>query len=182
MRKYELVCIFDPQVGENRFEEMVAKYEGQLKAGGAEVANIDRWGIRQLAYTSPGLRKRRQGYFVLYQFVAEPTVMVPVEGELRMDEAVLRHLVMAVEGEFLRVPELAPESILEPRPPAFRDRDRDRDRGGRPGRRDGRDEGRDGRPREPRRDRPGQGPDGAAPVAGGIEGVQEAGEEEDAEG
>lgn len=176
MRRYELVCIFDPQVGENRFDEMVARYEGLLKAGGAEVANIDRWGMRQLAYTSAALRKRRQGYFVLYQFLGEPSVLKPLESELRIDEAVLRHLLTAVEGDFLRVPELAPESILEPRPPAFRDRDR----GGRPGRRDGRDEGRDGRPREPRRDRMGTEAPGL-PAPGG-EGAVEVGEEEGTEG
>ncbi|MEW6750060.1 MAG: 30S ribosomal protein S6 [Candidatus Latescibacterota bacterium] len=179
MRKYELVCIFDPQVGENRFDEMVAKYEGLLKSGGAEVANIDRWGMRQLAYTSPSLRKRRQGYYVLYQFLGEPGVVDPLEDELRIDEAVLRHLVTSVEGDFLRVPELAPESILEPRPPAVRDRER----GGRPGRREGRDgreEGRDGRPREGRRERTGrEGAEAPSQSPAPAEGATEGGGEED---
>ena len=138
MRNYELVCILDPQVGDNKFDDVVEKYENFLKAQGAEIAHTDRWGMRQLQYTSPSLKKRRQGYYVLYQFVAEPATIPPLESELGIDEGVLRHLIVLIEGEFLRVPELAPESVLtfgpphrdrrDGRPPRDRDRDRDRDR------------------------------------------------------
>ena len=34
-KKYELVCIFDPQLGDAAFEPLVEKYEAQLKAVGA---------------------------------------------------------------------------------------------------------------------------------------------------
>lgn len=112
MRNYELVCIFDPQVGENRFDEMVERYENYLKANGAEVIHLDRWGLRQLAYNSSRLKKRRQGYYALYQFKAVPAAIRPLEHALRLDEEVLRFLVVRVEGEFTRVPQLAPESVI----------------------------------------------------------------------
>ena len=115
MRNYELVCIFDPQVGEAKFDELVARYDAHLKANGAEVVNTDRWGLRQLAYNSASLKKRRQGYYALYQFRAEPGIVRPLEHDLRLDEGVLRYLVVTVEGEFLRVPQLAPESIISRR-------------------------------------------------------------------
>ena len=131
MRKYELVCILDPQVGENRIEALVGKYESYLKDHGAEVANIDRWGLRQLAYGTPSMRKRRQGYYVLYQFQSEAAIIRPMEEDLRIDEAVLRYLFTVVYGEFLRVPELVPEGqiIFGPPPRDRGDRGRDRDRG-----------------------------------------------------
>jgi len=147
MRKYELVCILDPQVGDGRFDEVIEKYENHLKSNGAEIAHIDRWGMRKLAYTSPSLRKRSQGYYVLFQFESESGVIAPMESEMLIDEGILRHLIVAVEGEFLRVPELAPESILDPPPPRG-----PRDRGGRPGGRPDRGEGgRFSRDREERR-------------------------------
>ncbi len=147
MRKYELVCILDPQVGDGRFDEVIEKYENYLKSNGAEIAHIDRWGMRKLAYTSPSLKKRSQGYYVLYQFESEGGVIAPMESEMLIDEAVLRHLIVAIDGEFLRVPELAPESILDPPPPRG-----PRDRGGRPGGRPDRGEGgRFSRDREERR-------------------------------
>jgi len=147
MRKYELVCILDPQVGDGRFDEVIERYENYLKSNGAEIAHIDRWGMRKLAYASASLKKRSQGYYVLFQFEAEPGVLTPMESEMLIDEAVLRHLIVAIEGEFMRVPELAPESILDPPPPRG-----PRDRGGRPGGRpDSRGDGRFSRDREDRR-------------------------------
>lgn len=148
MRNYELVCIIDPQVGEAKFEEMVERYDAYLKSNGAEVANIDRWGLRQLAYHSASLKKRRQGYYVLYQFRGEPALIRPLEQDLKLDEGVLRYLLVAIEGEFLRVPQLAPESIIY-------EGSRSRDRGG-PGDRGGRSDRYHGRGRGDReeRDRP----------------------------
>ena len=110
-RKYELTCVFDPQAGDSGFETLVEKYEGLLKSSGAEVAAVDRWGLRKLAYSSVGFKRRQQGYFALFQFTAEAGSVDQVQQELKLDDAVLRHLVVAVAGEFLRVPQLAPENV-----------------------------------------------------------------------
>ena len=132
MKNYELVCILDPQLGDANFEEVIEKYENYLKSNGAEVSHIDRWGLRKLAYSSVSLKRRRQGYYVLYQFAAEPVLLPPLEQILKLDEGILRYLVTAVQGEFLRVPQLAPDSEIlrasrtpqapaeTPRPPAER--------------------------------------------------------------
>lgn len=163
MRNYELVCIIDPQVGEAKFDETVERYDAYLKANGAEVANIDRWGLRQLAYHSASLKKRRQGYYVLYQFRGEPTLIRPLEHDLKLDEAVLRYLLVAIEGEFLRVPQLAPESIIY-------EGSRSRDRGG-PGDRGGRGDRYHGRGRGDRdeRERPSSREEPAAESAEAVE-------------
>lgn len=110
-KKYELVCIFDPQLGEAAFDPLVEKYEAKLKSEGAEIVNIDRWGLRKMAYTSAGLKQRQQGYYVLYQFTAEPGSLEDLLLELKMDEGLLRHLLVSVTGEFVRVPQLAPENV-----------------------------------------------------------------------
>ena len=143
MRNYELVCILDPQAGEGQYEQVVEKYEAHLEENGGQVARIDNWGLRRLAYTSTSLKNRHQGYYVLYQFSAEPTAIEGLEQTLKLDEAVLRYLVTAVEGEFIHVPQLAADNFLEEafarpargprdRGGSYRDRDsrgpRDRDR------------------------------------------------------
>ena len=110
-KKYELTCVFDPQGGDTGFEVLVEKYEGLLTSGGAEVAAVDRWGLRKLAYSSVGFKRRQQGYFALFQFTAEAAFVDQIQQELKLDDAVLRHLVVAVPGEFLRVPQLAPENV-----------------------------------------------------------------------
>ena len=113
MRNYELVCILDPQVGEGQYEQVVEKYEAHLEENGGQIARIDNWGLRRLAYTSASLKNRHQGYYVLYQFAAEPTAIEGIEQTLKLDEAVLRYLVTAVEGEFIHVPQLAADTFLE---------------------------------------------------------------------
>ncbi len=136
-KKYELVLILDPQVGDTQLEAAVEKYKTQLESAGAEIVNVEPWGLRKLAYTSMALRQRQQAFFVLYQFEGDSDMLVPLEAGLRLDEAVLRHMVIAVDGEFLRIPQLAPENVYIYHPPARphdrrgprRDRDTRRDDG-----------------------------------------------------
>lgn len=158
-KKYELVLIIDPQVGDTQLEAAVEKYKTQLESAGAEVVNVDPWGLRKLAYTSMALRQRQQAFYVLYQFEGNSELLVPLEAALRLDEAVLRHLVIAIDGEFLRVPQLAPESVYIYNPP---ERPRDR-RGPRRDRDSRREDGPPGAPRPevPARDNSPEG-DGAA--------------------
>ena len=86
MRNYELVCILDPQAGEGQYDQLVEKYEALLEENGGQVARIDNWGLRRLAYTSSSLKNRHQGYYVLYQFSAEPTAIEGLEQTLKLDE------------------------------------------------------------------------------------------------
>ena len=116
MNNYELVCILDPQVGEGRFEETIGGYEKYLEGQGAEIVHIDRWGMRKLAYTSVALQRRQQGYYVLFQIRGQVDVLAELEQRLKLDADVLRHLLVAVDGDFLRVPQLAPEGLLAPSP------------------------------------------------------------------
>ena len=156
MKNYELVCIFDPQVGEGQLEQAVERYKTYITENGGEIVNVDLWGLRRMAYTSQSLKNRRQGYYVLYQFTAEPTFVEPMEQLMKLDDELLRHLVIAVEDEFIRVPQLMPEDYLKEQlaPPR-------RERPGRPG---------DRPDRGPRRDRDDEAPRREAPAAEASEG------------
>ena len=135
-KKYELVLILDPQAGDTQLETAVENYKKRLEAAGAEVVQVVKWGLRKMAYTSISLRQRQQGFYVLYQFTAESERLEPVEEELKLDESVLRHLVVAVPGEFLNVPQLAPENVY-----IYQSPDRSRDRRGPRRDRERRDDG-----------------------------------------
>ena len=113
MKNYELVCILDPQVSEGQYEPVVERYEAFIKENGGEITQIDNWGLRRLAYTSSSLKNRRQGYYVIYQFSAETTIIDALEQTLKLDESVLRYLVTNVEGDFIHVPQLAADNFLE---------------------------------------------------------------------
>lgn len=90
-RDYELVLIVDTQ--ENA-DETVKRYESLLVDQGATVVNIDRWGARRLAYE---IQKRQQGDYSFFLFRADPGAIAGVDRACRLDEAVLRHLILQTE-------------------------------------------------------------------------------------
>ncbi len=141
VKRYELVLLIDPQIGDSQIETTIDGYKQRLEEANAEVSHVDHWGLRKLAYTSAALQGRQQAFYVLFQFDAAPELIEPLEAAMKLDEAVLRYLFISVDGEFLRVPQLAPENVYIYNPP-----ERPRDRRG--PRRDRDDE----RGREPRPD------------------------------
>jgi len=111
VRDYEVVYIFDSMVPEEAIEQKLERYH-QLLTGEAkgEITAIDRWGRRQLAYP---INKRTAGYYVVAQFRAPAEALPEFERLLKLDEDLLRYLIVLSEGE-----PTAPMSIAtrEPRP------------------------------------------------------------------
>ena len=81
---------------------------------------------------------------------------------MKLDDELLRHLVIAVEDEFIRVPQLMPEDYLKEQlaPPR-------RERPGRPGDRSGRPGDRPDR--GPRREAPAEASEGGGAAEAGVE-------------
>ncbi len=90
-REYEMAMIVGTQ--ENA-DETVERYASLLADQGATVVNIDRWGVRRLAYE---IQKRQQGDYTIFYFEAGPGAIASVERACRLDEAVLRHLILQTE-------------------------------------------------------------------------------------
>jgi small subunit ribosomal protein S6 len=89
-RDYEMALIVDTQ--ENA-DETVKRYESLLAEHGT-VVNVDRWGVRRLAYE---IHKRQQGDYTFFLFRADPGAVAGVDRACRLDEAVLRHLILQTE-------------------------------------------------------------------------------------
>lgn len=96
MREYEAVYIFDTQLPEDRINEKLDRYHAVLTGGGAEVTTVDQWGRRQLAYP---IRKQSAGYYVVAQFSSGPDPLPEYERLLKLDDDLLRHLLVLHEGE-----------------------------------------------------------------------------------
>lgn len=96
-RRYEVVYIFDSSLDEAAVNEHLARFNALLGPG--VEPTINHWGKRTLAYP---IRKRETGYYVVAQFEAEPTVLPEFERAIKLDESVIRHLVVQLEGEMPR--------------------------------------------------------------------------------
>ena len=108
MRLYEVVYIFDAVMDETAINEKLERYHALVTGADGEVTAVDHWGARQLAYP---VEKKKTGYYVVAQFNGDPEALPEFERALKLDESVLRYLVVLNEGE-----PTTGMSILAPRP------------------------------------------------------------------
>jgi len=109
MRLYEIVYIFDAALDEEAVTGKLEKYHALLAGSDGEVQAVDHWQVRQLAYAIEG---KRSGYYVVAQVLADPTDLPEFERLLRLDDELMRYLLVLNEGEPTNG-----MSILAERPP-----------------------------------------------------------------
>ena len=89
-RKCEGVYVLKMQGQEEGIDEMVSNITKELEAKGASLEQIDRLGRREFAY--PNHAKQKHGYYVQFQFIAEPAVVDSLEASLKLnDQVMLQH-------------------------------------------------------------------------------------------
>jgi ribosomal protein S6/ribosomal protein S18 len=97
MRNYEVVYIFHPALDDEAVQARLDRFHALLTGTeGSEVAAVDDWGVRQLAYA---VRDQSQGRYVVAQFVADAESLPEFERILKLEEELLRYLVVLSEGE-----------------------------------------------------------------------------------
>lgn len=118
MRVYEVVYIFDASLDEDAVDKKLqALHKSVTAQKGAEITEVDHWGNRQLAYAING---SRTGYYVVAQFRADPEVLPEFERQLKLEDDLMRYLVVLNEGE-----PTTGMSILAPRSPSAREEEDD---------------------------------------------------------
>ena len=89
MKNYETVFILNPVLSEDQAKDTVEKFVKVLTSQKANVINVERWGLRKLAYP---IQKKSTGFYNLIEFEAENNVVSVLETEFRRDESVMRYL------------------------------------------------------------------------------------------
>jgi small subunit ribosomal protein S6 len=97
MNSYETVFILTPVLSEPQMKEAVEKFTNFLNAEGAEIVNVENWGLRKLAYS---IQKKTTGFYTLIEFKSEPTVVAKLETQFRRDEKVIRFLTFRQDKNF----------------------------------------------------------------------------------
>ena len=93
MRKYELVCVIQPDLDETAFNSVVEKVKGWISESGGNVDKAEVWGRRKLAYI---IQKHREGQYVLLNVTMEPAATSALERNLRYQESIMRHMLSVV--------------------------------------------------------------------------------------
>jgi len=92
-RRYEVVYIFDSALEEPAVNERLGRFHALL--GGAEVG-VSHWGKRTLSYP---IKRHETGYYVVAKFEAGTELLPEFERAIKLDESVLRFLVVLAEEE-----------------------------------------------------------------------------------
>src|SRR5690606_35798952 len=117
MRHYEIVVLVHPDQSE-QVPAMLERYKGMVTATGGSVHRVEDWGRRQLAFP---ITKVHKAHYILMNIETDQATLAELTGAFRFSDAVLRHLVVAMD-----------EAVVEPSPMARgeeeeADRRRDRD-------------------------------------------------------
>ena len=116
MRLYEIVYIFDATLEEDAVNKKLEQYQPLVAGSDGEVTAVDHWGIRQMAYP---VQKKKTAYYVVAHVRAASEGLPEFERALKLDEDVMRYLIVLNEGE-----PTSGKSIFGERPLAVASRDR----------------------------------------------------------
>ena len=119
MNRYELTYIIDTALEEEARKELIEKVSALIAQNGGEVEKVDEtWGKRRLAYP---INDKPEGYYVLVTMQAPAELPKEIERNLRINENVLRSLVIKLEEKKhsvkprpVRVPVAAPVQEAAP--------------------------------------------------------------------
>ncbi len=109
MRTYELMVIFRPTLDESAVAAETEKVAELIQSNGGTVAQTKVWGRRKLAYA---IDDQLEGSYVLYYLDLAPSALEPFEFNLKLDENVLRYMIVKSEG--ISEAEASAETVAEP--------------------------------------------------------------------
>ena len=103
MRAYELMIIADGDLEESAVSGWVNQIGAQVEAKGGSIATTDKWGKRRFAYE---INKKTEGYYVVFEILAEPGALDDLERNLRLADEIVRH-------KLLRLPDHEAAPVAE---------------------------------------------------------------------
>ncbi len=91
MRPYETMIIFDAELEEPAISGVLERAVEIVRTNGGTPGPVDRWGKRTLAYE---MRHKREGYYVVAEFSAEPKAAAELDRFLVLADEVMRHKIV----------------------------------------------------------------------------------------
>ena len=102
MKKYECAVIYAPGNGAEVLESSAKKYTDLINSQGGTFVQLDDWGKRGLAYE---IDHHREGFYHFYKFQGGSKLINELNRQLRIDEKVLRHMIVRDEEKPVRASE-----------------------------------------------------------------------------
>ncbi len=94
MKQYEMVVIFKPNLEEEARNTGLERIYDAIRANGT-VGEVEDWGQRKLAYE---INYIREGHYVLVNFEAETTTITEIERRAKIQDQIIRYMVVSKES------------------------------------------------------------------------------------
>ncbi|HXH97403.1 MAG TPA: 30S ribosomal protein S6 [Gaiellaceae bacterium] len=116
MTTYEILLMLDPELAEERQDEILARTRELVEKGGGTWRSHDAWGRRRLAYE---IGHKGEGVYHLVVFESDAPTLDEIARVLKIDDGVMRHLATRhIEGSRTSAPRddaaAATASVPEP--------------------------------------------------------------------
>jgi small subunit ribosomal protein S6 len=95
LRQYEIMIILPPNLEEEVAAGATERVRGYVTSRGGEVHSLELWGRRRLAFP---IQRYREGIYHVGRFSLAPEQAVELDRSLRLNEQILRHLIVSVDS------------------------------------------------------------------------------------
>ena len=94
LREYDFTLITKGDLPETDAAKVIEGYEALMVKDGGEILKREPWGTKKLAFP---IKKSFRGNYINYDFVGTPENLAEMERLMRIDDNVLRHLVVRLD-------------------------------------------------------------------------------------
>ncbi len=118
MHPYETLFIVHPEIPEAQVRETIDRVRHLIEGLGAEVTELQDWGMRDLAYP---IAKQPRGIYVLLRYSARPEVVKELERSMKLSDDILRFISVRIPEKRTtgrRAPRPRPAPVASEQPPA----------------------------------------------------------------
>lgn len=91
MANYEVLYILSPSITDEQREETINKFKAYVETNGGNVAGIDKWGLKPLAYP---IKFKTEGHYVLMTYSAPAEASIAMGKLMLINENILRHIIV----------------------------------------------------------------------------------------
>lgn len=96
LREYDFTIITNGNIPEGENAKVLSGYEGLMTKDGGEILKRDDWGSKKLTYP---IKKVFRGFYTNYDFIGTPENVAEMERLMRIDDNVLRHLIVRTDED-----------------------------------------------------------------------------------
>ena len=95
MRFYETTIVLSPQADDATIDREIEKVTQTVTGAKGKLVTTQKWGVKRMAYP---VMDHAQAYYIHFVYQSPPSVPGSLESMFRINENILRHLTILVEG------------------------------------------------------------------------------------